>query len=150
MRMRRFADLDPGNGKTDAKDGFHHRRCARTLPDTLLPIGEASDLVEGLRMLSEFGADLAVDENRLINGLRSVPFSVNPALGRANDAQMHCPVGPGLLAKFGGPAGFAAASRRHLDSYAEGLAPRRVEEGRQHYRQCTQRADRQCPRRGTG
>lgn len=43
--MRRFADLDPGNGKTDAKDAFIIAHAARTLPDTLLPIGEASDLV---------------------------------------------------------------------------------------------------------
>jgi len=68
----------PGNGKTVAKDAFIIANAARTLPDTLLPIGKACDLVEGLRMLSEFDADLAVDENRLINRLRSVLLSVNP------------------------------------------------------------------------
>ncbi|WP_143545839.1 IS110 family transposase [Rhodococcus sp. 14-2470-1a] len=124
LRMRRIADLYPGNGKTDAKDAFIIADAARTLPDTLLPIGESSDLVEGLRLLSGFDADLAVDENRLINRLRSVLLSVHPALERAIGAQMHRPIGPGLLAKFGGPVGFAAASRRQLDSCAEGLAPR--------------------------
>lgn len=124
LRMRRIADLYPGNGKTDAKDAFIIADAARTLPGTLLPVGEGNDLVEGLRMLSGFDADLAIDESRLINRLRSVLLSVHPALERAIGAQMHRPVGPGLLAKFGGPVGFAAASRRQLDSHAEGLAPR--------------------------
>ncbi|OZF29135.1 IS110 family transposase [Rhodococcus sp. 14-2483-1-1] len=124
LRMRRIADLYPGNGKTDAKDAFIIADAARTLPDTLLPIGENNDLVEGLRMLAGFDADLAVDENRLINRLRSVLLSVHPALERAIGAQMHRPIGPGLLAKFGGPVGFSAASRRDIESQAEVLAPR--------------------------
>ncbi|MDJ0106536.1 transposase [Rhodococcus sp. IEGM 1241] len=62
----------PGNGKTDAKDAFIIVDAARTLSDTLLPIGKACDLVEGLRMLSEFDADLAVDENRLTPAVDAV------------------------------------------------------------------------------
>ncbi|MDJ0362991.1 IS110 family transposase [Rhodococcus sp. H29-C3] len=124
LRMRRIADLYPGNGKTDAKDAHIIADAARTLPDTLLPVGESNDLVEGLRMLSGFDADLAVDENRLINRLRSVLLSVHPALERAIGAQMHRPIGPGLLAEFGGPVGFSTASRTDIESCAKGLAPR--------------------------
>lgn len=75
-------------------------------------------------MLSGFDADLAVDENRLINRLRSVLLSVHPALERAIGAQMHRSIGPGLLAKLGGPTGFSAAADRDIDSRAKVLAPR--------------------------
>ncbi|MCZ4542712.1 transposase [Rhodococcus qingshengii] len=87
----------PGNGKTDAKDAFIIVDAARTLPDTLLPIGKACDLVEGPRVLSEFDADLAVDENRLINRLRSMLLSVNPP--RTRDRRADAPPGRTRIAR---------------------------------------------------
>ncbi|ORC17800.1 hypothetical protein BXO91_27340 (plasmid) [Rhodococcus qingshengii] len=97
---------------------------ARTLPDTLLRIDEQNAAVEGLRLLAGFDADLASEENRLVNRIRSVLLSVHPALERTIGRQMHRPVGPGLLAEFGGPEGFTAVTRQVLDESARAFAPR--------------------------
>lgn len=124
LRMRRIADLYPGQSKTDARDAFVIADAARTLPDTLLRIDEQNDVVEGLRLLAGFDADLASEENRLVNRIRSVLLSVHPALERTIGRQMHRPVGPGLLAEFGGPEGFTAVTRQALDESARAFAPR--------------------------
>lgn len=42
LRMRRIADLHPGNGKTDTKDAFIIADAARTLPDKLCRSGRAT------------------------------------------------------------------------------------------------------------
>lgn len=52
LRMRRIASLYPGQAKTDARDAFIIADAARTLPDTLLPVTQDDDIVEGLRMLA--------------------------------------------------------------------------------------------------
>lgn len=124
LRMRRIADLYPGRSKTDARDAFVIADAARTLPDTLLRIDEQNAAVEGLRLLAGFDADLASEENRLVNRIRSVLLSVHPALERTIGRQMHRPVGPGLLAEFGGPEGFTAVTRQVLDESARAFAPR--------------------------
>lgn len=75
LRMRRSADLYPGRSKTDARDAFVIADAARTLPDTLLRIDEQNDVVEGLRLLAGFDADLASEENR-----RGQPNTIGPSL----------------------------------------------------------------------
>ncbi|WP_182262801.1 transposase [Rhodococcus sp. UFZ-B548] len=93
LRMRRIADLYPGRSKTDARDAFVIADAARTLPDTLLRIDAQNSVVEGLRLLAGFDADLASEENRLVNRIRSVLLCVHPALERTICRQMHRPVG---------------------------------------------------------
>ncbi|OZD62124.1 hypothetical protein CH272_11995 [Rhodococcus sp. 05-340-1] len=113
LRMRRIAALYPGQAKTDARDVFIIADAARTLPDTLLPVTQDDDIVEGLRMLAGFDADLATEENRISNRIRSVLLSVHPVLERAIGKHLYRPVALTLLAEFGGPVGFAAQHRRH-------------------------------------
>lgn len=105
LRMRRIADLYAGSAKTDARDAYVIADAARTLPGALVPIDSRNEVVEGLRILAGFDADLAVEENRLINRLRSLLLSIHPSLERAIGRHIHRPIGPGLLAKFGGPHG---------------------------------------------
>ena len=83
LRMRRIADLYAGSAKTDARDAYVIADAARTLPGTLVPIDSRNEVVEGLRILAGFDADLAVEENRLINRLRSLLLSIHPSLERA-------------------------------------------------------------------
>lgn len=124
LRMRRIAALYPGQAKTDAKDAFIIADAARTLPDTLLPVTQDDDIVEGLRMLAGFDADLAVEENRISGRIRSVLLSVHPALERAIGKHLYRPVALTLLAEFGGPVGFAAATAEDLRRVAKRSAPR--------------------------
>lgn len=124
LRMRRIADLYPGSAKTDARDSYIIADAARTLPDTSLPVDASNEIVEGLRILTGFDADLAAEENRLINRLRSLLLSLHPALERAIGKHLHRPVGPGLLAKFGGPQGLSNARPAALRKAARHYAPR--------------------------
>ena len=124
LRMRRIADLYAGSVKTDARDAYVIADAARTLPNTLVPVESRNEIVEGLRILAGFDADLAVEENRLINRIRSLLLSVHPALERAVGKQLHRPIGPGLLAKFGGPHGLSNARPAAVRKVARGYAPR--------------------------
>ena len=124
LRMRRIAALYPGQAKTDARDAFIIADAARTLPDTLLPVTQDDDIVEGLRMLAGFDADLATEENRISSRIRSVLLSVHPALERVIGKHLYRPVALTLLAEFGGPVGFAAATPAALRRVAKGSAPR--------------------------
>lgn len=124
LRMRRIAALYPGQAKTDARDAFIIADAARTLPDTLLPVTQDDDVVEGLRMLAGFDADLATEENRISGRIRSVLLSVHPALERAIGKHLYRPVALTLLAEFGGPVGFAAATPATLRRVAKRSAPR--------------------------
>ena len=65
--MRCSARMRPGRSKTDARDAFVIADAATTLPDTLLWIDEQNDVAEGPRPLAGFDADLAREENRLVN-----------------------------------------------------------------------------------
>lgn len=124
LRMRRIAALYPGQAKTDARDAFIIADAARTLPDTLLSVTQDDDIVEGLRMLAGFDADLATEENRISSRIRSVLLSVHPALERAIGEHLYRPVALTLLAEFGGPLGFAAATPVTLRRVAKRSAPR--------------------------
>ena len=123
LRMRRIADLYAGSAKTDARDASVIADAARTLPDTLVPVDSRNEVVEGLRILAGFDNDLAVEENRLINRLRSLLLSVHPALERAIGKHFHRPVGPGLLAKLGGPHGLSTARPAAVRKIARHYAP---------------------------
>ena len=61
LRMRRIADLYAGSVKTDARDAYVIADAARTLPNTLVPVESRNEIVEGLRILAGFDADLAVE-----------------------------------------------------------------------------------------
>lgn len=124
LRMRRIADLHAGSAKTDARDAYVIADAARTLPDTLVPVDDRNEIIEGLRILAGFDADLAVEENRLINRLRSLLLSVHPALERAIGKHFHRPIGPGVLAEFGGPHGLSNARPAALRKTARHYAPR--------------------------
>ncbi|WP_256990953.1 hypothetical protein [Rhodococcus sp. 06-235-1A] len=74
-------------------------------------------------MLAGFDADLATEENRITSRIRSVLLSVHPALERAIGKHLYRPVALALLAEFGGPVGFAAATPAALRRVAKRSAP---------------------------
>lgn len=124
LRMRRIADLYPGNAKTDARDAYIIADAARTLPDTLLPIAQHDSIVEGLRMLAGFDTDLAAEENRISGRIRSVLLTVHPALERAIGKHLYRPVGVAVLADIGGPVALAATKPARLRTITRAAAPR--------------------------
>jgi transposase len=79
-----MASAYTGEGKTDAKDAYVIAETARVRHD-LAVIGQDTDLVRNLAMLTGHRADLVADRVRMINRLRDLMTSVFPGLERAFD-----------------------------------------------------------------
>ena len=69
LAMRRIADLNPGEGKTDARDAFGIADAARTMPHTLRRVGTDDETLAGLSVLAGYDGDLAAQSTRLTNRL---------------------------------------------------------------------------------
>lgn len=81
--MRRAADLYPGESKTDPLDAHVLADTARTRRSQIHWLEATDELLEQLRVLNGFDADLAADATRISNRLRDALTSVSPALERA-------------------------------------------------------------------
>jgi len=82
LTMRRFADLHPGEAKTDARDAFVIADAARALPHTLRRIASDEQTVAELTILAGYDDDLAAEVTRLANRLHDALAHVHPALER--------------------------------------------------------------------
>lgn len=124
LAMRRIADLHPGNAKTDARDAYIIAEAGRTMPHALRRVGGEDDLIADLAVIVGFDDDLAREVTRVSNRIRGLLTQIHPALERAIGSNIGHPAVLGLLAKFGGPTGLAAAGKRRLTTTAKALAPR--------------------------
>ncbi|GAA3220236.1 hypothetical protein GCM10017691_04360 [Pseudonocardia petroleophila] len=82
LAMRRIADLNPGQSKTDARDAFLIANAARSMPHTLRRVSVDEETVTELRVLAGYDADLVESGARLSNQLRDSLLHVHPALER--------------------------------------------------------------------
>ncbi len=124
LAMRRIADLHPGNTKTDARDAYIIAEAGRTMPHALRRVGGDDDLIADLAVIVGFDDDLAGEVNRVSNRIRGLLTQIHPALERAIGTNITHPAVLALLAKYGGPTGFATAGKRRLTATAKALAPR--------------------------
>lgn len=124
LAMRRIADLHPGAAKTDARDAYVIADAARTLPHTLRRIDTGDETLAELEMLVGFDDDLAQEATRTTNRIRGLLTSIHPGLEAVIGPKAQHPAVLELLARFGGPAGLAAAGRRRLATVACKHAPR--------------------------
>jgi transposase len=77
-----FADLHPGEGKTDACDAYIIVDAARTMPHTLRRVGTDDDTLAELTVVAGYDDDLAAQSTRLTNRLRDALLHIHPALER--------------------------------------------------------------------
>jgi transposase len=124
LAMRRIADLHPGNAKTDARDAYVIADAARTLPHTLRRVDIGDETLAELKMLVGFDDDLAGEATRISNRIRGLLTGIHPALEQAIGPRVAHRAVLELLARFGGPAGLAAAGKRRLLTIARKHAPR--------------------------
>ena len=123
--MRRAADLYPGEAKTDRRDAFVLADFGRTRHRQLHWIDTASDeLLEQLRVLGGYDADLAADATRLSNRLRDALTSVSPALERVLGPRLHQAGVRDLLAHHPAPAALAKAGRGRIGRTIRKRSPR--------------------------
>ena len=114
--MRRAADLYPGEAKTDRRDAFVLADFGRTRRRQLHWTDTGSDeLLDQLRVLNGYDADLAADATRLSNRLRDALTSVSPALERVLGPRLHRAGVRDLLARYPSPAALAKAGRGRIE-----------------------------------
>lgn len=82
LTMRRLADLQPGQAKTDARDAYVIADAARSHPHTLRRVGTDDETLADLGVLAGYDDDLAQQATRLTNRLRDALTHVHPALER--------------------------------------------------------------------
>ena len=123
--MRRAADLYPGEAKTDRRDAFVLADFGRTRRRQLHWTDTGSDeLLDQLRVLNGYDADLAADATRLSNRLRDALTSVSPALERVLGPRLHRAGVRDLLARYPSPAALAKAGRGRIGRTIRKRSPR--------------------------
>ena len=130
--MRRAADLYPGESKTDRRDAFVLADTGRTRRHQVHWLDAGNDeLLDQLRVLNGYDADLAADATRLSNRLRDALTSVSPALERVLSPRLHHPrayetssPAPWLRLGVAGSRGRSASARLASRRRSPQLSPR--------------------------
>ncbi len=124
LSMRRIADLNPGQAKTDARDAFIIADTARTMPHTLRRVDTGDDTLTELGVLVGFDDDLAGEATRISNRIRGLLTSIHPALERVLGPRIAHPAVLEILSRCGGPTGIRDAGTRKITTIATKHAPR--------------------------
>lgn len=82
LSMRRFADLHPGESKTDARDAFIIAHSARVMPGALRLVELEEENVAELSALCGFDDDMVEQNTATRNRLRGTLTHIHPALER--------------------------------------------------------------------
>ena len=123
--MRRAADLYPGESKTDRRDAYVIADTARTRRRQVTWIDASSDeLLDELRVLNGYDADLAVDVTRTASHLRDTLTAVSPALERVLGERVAHPAVRALLAAYPTPTALRAAGPDRIEAVLVEHAPR--------------------------
>lgn len=123
--MRRAADLYPGEAKTDRRDAFVLADTGRTRRHQVHWLDAVGDeLLQQLRVLNGYDADLAADATRLSNRLRDALTSVSPALERVLGPRLHHAGVRDLLTRYPAPQALAAAGRGRIARVVRKRSPR--------------------------
>lgn len=124
LAMRRIADLNAGEAKTDARDATIIAEAARSLPHALRSIQLADEQVAELSMLCGFDDDLAGQVTATSNRIRGLLTQIHPALERALGPHLDHPAVVDLLQRHPTPADLAKLGLTRLANRLVKLAPR--------------------------
>lgn len=129
LSMRRLADLQPGSGKTDARDARVIADAARTLPHLLHSLDVTEDLRAELTMVLGHDDNLAGDAARTSNRLRGLLTSIHPAPGPRPPEpvlgpRLRHPAVLALLQAYPSPAALGGAGDDRLTEVMLAAAPR--------------------------
>ena len=123
--MRRAADLYPGESKTDRRAAFVLADTGRTRRHQVHWLDAGDDeLLDQLRVLNGYDADLAADATRLSNRLRDAPTGLSPALERVLGPKLHNAGARDLLARYPTPQALATAGRGRIARTLRKRSPR--------------------------
>lgn len=124
LTMRRLADLQPGEAKTDARDALVIAEAARTLPHTLRRLDLPAAQLAELRLLCGFDDDLRQQLTAGTNRLRGLLTQIHPALERVLGPRLDHPAVLELLQRTPTPQALATLGERRLTTRLKAKAPR--------------------------
>jgi hypothetical protein len=124
LSMRRLADLHPGSGKTDTRDGYVMADAARTLPHLLHSIDPGERVRAEPIMVRGHDSDLARDATRTSNRLRRLLTSIRPARERVPGPRLRHPAVLALLQTYRSPTQPARAGTEQNAEVMTDVAPR--------------------------
>ncbi|WP_109773302.1 IS110 family transposase [Quadrisphaera granulorum] len=124
LTMRRLADLQPGQAKTDARDAYVIADAARSHPHTLRRVGTDDETLADLGVLAGYDDDLAQQATRLTNRLRDALTHVHPALERLLSKHMDRGGVLDLLAAAGTPTALATLGEHGIADLLRPRSPR--------------------------
>ena len=137
MPSRAFAKAAEsyGEDKTDALDAYILADAARWRPQLVQLVGNATEAVEEVKLLSGARVDLVSERTRCYNRVHDLLHRLCPALEAlfAGD-RLHSGLAIGLLGRYGGPSGFRRAGKKRCSAFASKLryhaarGPQKVEE----------------------
>ncbi len=122
--MRRIADLQAGEAKTDARDAAIIVEAARSMPHTLRSLRLAGEQLAEFTMLCGFDNDFAAQATQTSNRIRGLLTQIHPALERVLGPHLDHPAVLDLLERYPSPSALAAASEKTLANRLTKLAPR--------------------------
>ena len=112
--MRRIADLQDGEAKTDARDAYIIAEAASSLPHTLRSLKAGGSQVAELKMLCGFDKDLAGQITQVSNRNRGLLTQIHSALERAPGPHLDHPAMLDFLERYPSPAQLTALSQKQL------------------------------------
>lgn len=127
VTMRRVADLDPGEAKTDARDAFIIAETARTLPRTIRAMTATDELIAELTLLCGFDDDLRQQSTALSNRLRGLLTQIHPALERVVGPALDRHGVLALLQRWPTPQLLDRAGRRRIAAFLPRHGSRRAD-----------------------
>lgn len=116
LAMKRARDMFPGAAKTDEIDAEVIARTAIGMPWRLRPVAEDAGSGAEIRLLASQRRFLTKCSTQSKNRLRSALLEVDPAFEAAVDLGAAWQVG--VLSRFGGAPGIAAAGRKGYRTFA--------------------------------
>jgi transposase len=124
LTMRRLADLQPGEAKTDARDAHVIAEAARSLPHTIRTLAVPEQTAAELRLLGGFDDDLRQQITATSNRLRGLLTQIHPALERVVGPRLDHPAVLTLLQRTPTPEALQALGERRLMTRLKPQAPR--------------------------
>ena len=124
LSMRRIADLQAGEAKTDARDAAIIAQAGRSMPHALRSIQVDDEEVAALSMLFGFDEYVVKQVNATANRIRGLLTQMHPALQRVIGPHLDHPAILDLLAHYPSPAAMKTAGVTRLTTRLTKRAPK--------------------------
>lgn len=116
-----------GEDKTDARDAFIIADVSRSAPRLIEPVGERSEIMAQIKVISSCRDDVVRERTRCYNRLHDLLHRACPALDKVlSKAKLYNDLEIRLVDRYGGPQGLRRAGKARVAKWAGGLKYRKT------------------------